>query len=186
MQGRAILLGLSVCLMAAWTGCSQQASPLTSEARIDRDLSSVTLEKADEKALAETVESLKGKVVLVDYWATWCGPCVASFPHTVEIGKQFEAKGLAVVTISFDYLDEQNKARAFLSQHETDTFVNLISSYDGPNSDASDAFKVDGFPTLRLYDRSGKMVWENMGTLNAGEERALKDRIAKLLASQGA
>ncbi len=186
MQGKAILLGLSVCWVAAFAGCSQQASPLASEARMDRDLSTVSIVKADEKGLAETIESLKGKVVLVDYWATWCGPCVASFPHTVEIGKEFEAKGLAVVTISFDYLDEQNKAKAFLSQHETDTFVNLISSYDGPGSEAADAFQVDGFPTLRLYDRAGKKVWEHTGTLNAGEERTLKERIAKLLAAKSA
>src|SRR5688572_16643635 len=47
-------------------------------------------------------EKLKGKIVLIDFWATWCGPCMAQAPHMVEVNSKYAAKGLQIVGISLD------------------------------------------------------------------------------------
>lgn len=189
MQRRAFWIVSSVILGMLAVGCSQKGETPDAKVSSKGDAAAatpITLTKGDEKAFAATLEKLQGKVVLVDYWATWCGPCVASFPHTVETGKKYAGKGLSVVTISFDSFDDENQVKAFLSQHDAGDFENLLSSYDGPNSDAADAFKVEGFPTLRLFDKSGKMVWETLGAPNAAEQKALEERIERLLSAEGA
>lgn len=185
---RRIALVTSVCFLAAtWVGCGEKGETPAPKAEVSASaIAAINLTKGDEKAFAEKIESLKGKVVLVDYWATWCGPCVASFPHTVDIGKKYAAKGLAVVTISFDELAEENQVRAFLAQHDAGGFENMLSSYDGASEDAANGFEVEGFPTLRLFDKSGRKVWESLGAPSGADEQLLHEQIEKLLAEGGA
>ncbi|MCE9528453.1 MAG: TlpA family protein disulfide reductase, partial [Planctomycetales bacterium] len=90
----------------------------------------ITLVPADEKDLAALIAKNKGNVVFVDYWATFCGPCKKAFPHTVELHKKHQAEGLAVISVDFDLLEDQEKALAFLKKQGA-TFDNLISKYDG-------------------------------------------------------
>ena len=98
----------------------------------------------------------QGKVVLVDYWATFCAPCKKAFPHTVELHKKHQAEGLVVISIAFDLLEDEQKAKDFL-QKQGATFDNLISKYDGGGTDANDAFGIGPLPHLRLYDRKGEL-----------------------------
>lgn len=187
MRRIAFLMG--VCVLAAtWMGCGEKGEAPAPKAEVsDSAIAAVKLTTGDEKALAEKIELLKGKVVLVDLWATWCGPCVASFPHTVDIGKKYADKGLVVVTMSFDDLKEEHKVRAFLAQHDAGDFENMLSSYDDDDAAEADAFKIDnGIPTLRLFDKSGKMVWENIGAPSGAEKQLLHELIEKLLAEGGA
>ena len=125
----------------------------------------VTLVPADEKDLEALIAKNKGKVVFVDYWATFCGPCKKSFPHTVELHKKHQADGLVVVSVAFDQLDEKDKALDFLKKQGA-TFHNLISKYDGGGTDANEAFGIGPLPHLRLYDRQGKLrhKWEGKAT----------------------
>src|SRR5262249_3284747 len=92
----------------------------------------IKLVQADGKGLSELIESHKGKVVLVDYWATWCGPCVEAFPHTVALAKKHREAGLVAIAVSFDQLDDQDKVREFLAKQGVD-FDTLISKHDGVN-----------------------------------------------------
>ena len=121
----------------------------------------ITLVPADEKDLDALIAKNKGNVVFVDYWATFCGPCKKAFPHTVELHKKHQADGLVVISIAFDLLEDEAKAKAFL-QKQGATFDNLISKYDGGGTDANDAFGIGPLPHLRLYDRKGEMrhKWE--------------------------
>jgi thiol-disulfide isomerase/thioredoxin len=138
----------------------------------------VTLVPADEKELAALIAKNKGKVVFVDYWATFCGPCKKAFPHTIELHKKHQAEGLVVVSVNFDLLEDQDKALAFLKKQGA-TFDNLISKYDGGGSDANDAFGIGPLPHLRLYDRKGKMryKWEGKAEdLDAKVKELLKEK----------
>ena len=116
----------------------------------------VNLTVGDEKTLAAMIEKQKGKVVFVDYWATWCPPCVEYFPHTVELSDKYRERGLATIGVTFDTLDETDKVRAFLAEKGA-RFENLISQYDGAGTEANTAFEIDQVPHFRLYDRQGKL-----------------------------
>ena len=118
----------------------------------------VSLQAVDVTAFQRILGMQKGKVVLVDYWATWCEPCKELFPHTMEVARKFPGKDLAVVTMSFDdsTTEDKDTALKFLQKHQAAT-INLISSLD--TADSFDAFKIEGgaIPFFQLYDRTGKL-----------------------------
>ena len=135
------------------TDTAAPASSLTPE--------QVNLVVGDEKKLAEMVAAHKGKVVFVDYWATWCEPCVEYFPHTVEMHRKYKDQGLATIAVSFDEPEEEATAREFLAKQGAD-FENLLNAY-GNGTEAQDAFDLEVVPHFRLYNRQGELVqkWDN-------------------------
>ena len=96
------------------------------------------------------LSSLKGKTVLVDFWATWCGPCRQSLPHTEDLYKKYGDKDLAVVTVS----DEpSSKIQGFLSQaHYT------FPSYRDAKHEAEQLYAVDALPTVVIIDKKGNLA----------------------------
>jgi thiol-disulfide isomerase/thioredoxin len=121
----------------------------------------VNLVIGDEKKLAEMVAAHKGKVVYVDFWATWCPECVEGFPHSVELAHKHKEKGLATIAVSFDSLENESEVREFLAGQHAD-FENLLSKYDGANQEAAEGFQMSALPQYRLYDRKGELRyrWE--------------------------
>src|SRR5688572_18937744 len=59
----------------------------------------ISLQAADADEYQRTLEKHRGKVVLVDFWATWCAPCVKQFPHTVGLERKYKDRGLAVISV---------------------------------------------------------------------------------------
>ena len=163
-------------------GCHQSASSTATETPATS--TDVTLIRGDAKALDELIAKHKGQVVLVDYWATWCLPCVENFPHTVMLAKKYRDQGLAAISVSFDLLDDEPKVRQFLAQKGAD-FENLISSHDSVGQKTFTDFDLGPLPEYRLYDRQGKLnqKWE------AGLDRAdlvmqIETKIQQLLAEK--
>jgi thiol-disulfide isomerase/thioredoxin len=97
-----------------------------------------------------TWDSLRGKVVLVDFWGTWCGPCVAKLPETQALHDKYAGRGLMVLGIHSNQGGEE--CAAFVAEHSY-TFPIAIDS-----GKTADAFAVDGWPTYFLIDREGKVV----------------------------
>ncbi len=160
-------------------GCQSSASSPDSTAPKSSNATSIDLTRADAKRLADFVAAHKGQVVLVDYWATWCEPCVANFPHTVELAKKYHDKGLRAISVSFDLLEDEPKVRKFLADQGAG-FENLISQHNSIGQRPVEDFDIRQVPVYRLYDRQGKLnqTWEGMpeGTL-------LEDKIQELLAA---
>ncbi len=100
--------------------------------------------------LEGTIPDLTGKVILVDFWASWCGPCKASFPSLEKLKKEYGERGLVVLAINQDKTDKA--MRSFLNDHPAtfsivrDTQNQLIAAAD-----------VSSMPASFLVDRKGKI-----------------------------
>ena len=144
---------------AALAGCSgNDNGGATQHVVKPREPSAFQLQLVDRAGYDEVIARLKGKVVLVDCWATWCLPCVEQLPHTSELFRRHRDAGLAVVTLSMDEPADKDEVRAILLNNGAGSLSNLLSEYGG-GSDAVDAFEVPGgaLPHYKLYDRAGKL-----------------------------
>ncbi len=104
------------------------------------------------------IAKLHGKVVLIDFWATWCLPCVEQLPHTLELGERLADRGLAVVTVSCDEPAETDRVTEFLKSKQAGGATNLISQFGG-SPRTMDEFEIasGAVPFYKLYDRTGKL-----------------------------
>lgn len=119
---------------------------------------SIHLEIVDRAGFDAMLAKHRGKVILVDAWATWCVPCVQGFPKSVEMAKRWKDRGFELVTISFDDVDQESRVREFLTKQGA-TGDNALSRLDLAD-DGAEAFEIaDGaLPNLKIYDREGRLV----------------------------
>ena len=116
--------------------------------------SRVALVDGSNQTLADWIAKHHGKVVLVDFWATWCGPCVKEFPHLVELSNKHRDAGLAVISVSMNEPKDRPSVLAFLKRQKAD-FENLLPEY-GAGSKFLEAFDLRGdVPFYKLYDSKG-------------------------------
>ena len=123
---------------------------------------------------AFTVESLEGKevpfaslsagkLVLVDFWATWCAPCVSAMPELQRLHRRHAAKGFSVVGISID--EERDKARKFTARKKLAYPVFL----DATATPAWSTFHVRSIPAVFLIDSQGRIVQQWLGKVDMKE-----------------
>jgi thiol-disulfide isomerase/thioredoxin len=98
----------------------------------------------------------RGKVVYVDFWASWCGPCKLSFPYMQKLAARYPAGDVAVVTINLDR--QRPQAEAFLRQVRG----TLPVVYD-PQGTLAKTWKVADMPTSLVFDRKGTMRFRHQG-----------------------
>jgi thiol-disulfide isomerase/thioredoxin len=101
---------------------------------------------------------LKGKVVLVDFWATWCGPCVAEMPNVMRLYKGYHEKGFEVIGISLD--EEREKLDKFVAKRKL-PWRNLFETdpkLQGWSNPVARKYGISGIPTAILVDQEGKVV----------------------------
>ncbi len=134
------------------------------------------LEPYDAQRHRQVLAENRGKVVLFDFWATWCAPCRAEMPLLVELDRKLRGRGFRLITVSADEPEEKQQALEFLREHrapepayikeveDDDAFINAV------NPDWSGAL-----PALFLYDRSGKLVKTWIGETAIAEiEKAVR------------
>ncbi len=119
-------------------------------------------------------ESLKGKVVLLDFWATWCVPCRKSMPELQAMHAKYVERGFSVVGISIDE-GGMAKVKKFVTSKKF-TYPMAVDSETNP---AWDAYRVKAVPAAFLIDRSGQIVAQWTGAPPAGDE--LEARLEELL-----
>jgi len=98
----------------------------------------------------------KGKVVLVDFWASWCPPCKESFPALDRIDHDFRSRGVDVIAVNVD--ERRKDADTFLAAHPHQ----LLVVFDAQGKSAK-AFKVRGMPTSFVIDRQGEIRYTHQG-----------------------
>jgi thiol-disulfide isomerase/thioredoxin len=117
-------------------------------------------------------ESLKGKVVIVDFWATWCGPCRAAIPHLMELHKAYKDKGFEVVGVSVDQ-QGPGVVQTFVTQHQIPYTIAM-----GNQKIVSDFGGIRGIPTAFIISQDGKIYRKIVGLVPREEYE--KDVVALL------
>lgn len=115
------------------------------------------------------LSSLKGKVVMVDFWATWCGPCKMSLPHNEKLYKEFKDKGLQVMAVSDE---DASTITGFLKDNPY-----TMPMFRDVDRKASDEFKIDAIPTMFIIDREGKLAAYFLGYHEESEVRAALKKV---------
>ena len=121
------------------------------------------------------LSDLRGKVVMLDFWATWCPPCQEEMPSLVKLAKEYESQGLVFVAASRDDDD--------VKEEVVTQFVNRFLPELAPyvvyaNDEVAMAFKVEALPTLYFLDRDGKVTDAVRGMMS---EPAIRRRIENAL-----
>lgn len=102
-------------------------------------------------------DEFRGNVVFIDFWATWCQPCVAEIPHLKAAFEKFRDRGFRVIGVSLD--DEPDKLAEFVKEREIPwPVVNQPAAGTGPRHPLAVLFGVDAVPRTFLVDRQGKLV----------------------------
>jgi thiol-disulfide isomerase/thioredoxin len=100
------------------------------------------------------LSALRGKVVILDFWATWCGPCKLSMPHLEKMYKKYKDRGLVVIGISEDDATE----RAAVEAARKDLGVTYPTAMAVDMADIAGKFPHEGIPALYLIDKEGKLA----------------------------
>ncbi|OQW77977.1 MAG: hypothetical protein BVN35_04350 [Proteobacteria bacterium ST_bin11] len=103
-----------------------------------------------------SAQSYRGKVLLVDFWATWCPPCKKSMPFLNRIRNALSAKGFEVVAINVD--ENSGEAQAYLTQNPVD-----YPQFFDPSGGCPETYSVKAMPSSYLIDKSGKVRMIHLG-----------------------
>ncbi len=164
---------LSLALLPALTNAARaQDAPLPANQPAP-DFKTTAL---DGKPLS--LKSLRGKVVLLDMWATWCGPCRMATPMLQSLHQKFGGRGLKVVGISVD--DTIAMAKPFQKQMKV-TYT--LAANPDANPKIAQAYNAQGIPAIYLIDQKGIVRWSQSGYDANGEEQLLSQKINALLGS---
>lgn len=139
---------------------------------------SAPLPTVDELGFRKLVAAGHGKVLLIDFWATWCAPCRAEMPHLVTLSKKLAPRGLQLITISADEPEQAAKAAQVVQQEgvprpayrkQADDDDKFINSIDPKWSGA--------LPALFLFDKNGRKVRSFFGETPMSEIEAAVNKL---------
>lgn len=158
-----LLLALPLTALA---GCGAGSTPAAPPSNI--------VEVADAATLVENVAALDKQVVVLNFWATWCGPCRVEIPDLIKVQNKYRDKGLVIVGLSED--DNLKTAAAF-ARGQGINYPVLIA----PREVARE-LGIEALPTSVLLDRNGRVVWAQAGIHpDRAVEDVLSEQIEKLL-----
>ena len=135
--------------------------------------------RLDEPGYAKLVAGSKGKVTLVNFWATWCAPCRAEMPHLLKLEQSLSKAGFQLILVSADEPEQEALARKFLNEVKARGAAYLkVSEDDDRFIQAVDPKWSGAVPALFLYDRRGKRVRSFIGETPM---KVVESEIRKLL-----
>ena len=114
------------------------------------------------------LEKHRDKVVLLNLWATWCGPCRYEIPELQAIHDKYAPKGFEVIGVSVDESGVES-VRDFVKEHEM-TYPVVLDA----EGKLANVFQTSVLPTSVIIDRSGKIVWKKFGAIMPGDQELLK------------
>ncbi|WP_051307275.1 TlpA family protein disulfide reductase [Desulfomicrobium escambiense] len=128
------------------------------------------VEKIGVQGLRNLIDSSKGRVLIVNYWATWCSPCVKEFPGLMNVRREFAESDLSIVGISVDY--NPKLVENFIKQNKVNFPIFLDDGSIGQMMD------IGSIPRTLIYDRQGKKILDHLGFI---PEESFRHVVARLL-----
>jgi thiol-disulfide isomerase/thioredoxin len=163
------------CLAVLIAGCDFAPSDANPAVGTSPEIEVETLQSS---GLKSTLKHFKGKVVLLDFWATWCGPCRLFSPYVDSVYEKYKDQGVVGMAITTD-------DRKTVQKFEEDT-PHKLPVYLDPNGVASNTLTVTNLPTILVVDRTGKVQYAAVGfdpSNVLGDVKNLEDAVAKALKS---
>jgi thiol-disulfide isomerase/thioredoxin len=151
-----------------WIAASALAMFVLAGAAGARDLAGESLD----------LEHFKGKVVLLDFWASWCAPCKASFPWMQQLRKRYASDDLVVIAVNVDH--ERTPAERFLQEQGAEPRADFPIIFD-PLGRIAERFAVRSMPASFYIDRTGRVRFTHAGFRSADKSES-EQQIASLIA----
>jgi thiol-disulfide isomerase/thioredoxin len=133
---------------------------------IAKDRRLVDFQMVDLAGKPVSFQDMGADLVLLDFWGSWCGPCLNSIPKLIELQKLYPEKSFKIVGIAYEQddrlEDRARKARAASAQLGIPYTV-LLGEADGKPCPLKEALHVQVYPTMVLVDRQGNLVWRDQG-----------------------
>lgn len=172
MRTRVSLLMLALALSAAQAAsASAPADDLLLPKDKRPNAPKLALRDLDDQK--QQLTNLKGKVVVVNFWATWCGPCKAEMPEFTRVHAEYRDRGVEFVGAANERRGDREKVREFVTKLDIKFPIWLEMSLDH-----MDAFKVGpGLPATVVVDQQGRVAARIKGVTHAGQLRELIDRL---------
>ncbi|NOZ22182.1 MAG: TlpA family protein disulfide reductase [Planctomycetes bacterium] len=169
MRNGAVVL-LAVALLASWTVTEEAFA--TGRSFKGQKAPEIMLSKAANCKEKPTLAKLKGKAVLVEFWATWCPPCRKSIPHLIGIHNKYKDKGLVVIGIT---KEDPATVKTFMQQNGM-TYIVGIDAAGRTNK----AYGIRSIPTAYLIGPDGIVVWEGHPmSLKESDIEAVLEKVEK-------
>ena len=164
------ILRFSPAIVCAWillilSGCYSGTRP----SRIGTAAPDFTVRDSEHSV---TLSQFKGQVVVLNFWATWCAPCVEEVPSLVQMQQRMKAKGVTVLAVSVDADD--SSYRRFVKDHS----INLLTVRDGDQK-SNALYGTSKFPETYIIDRNGVMRRKFIGAVDWTEPEII-DFLGKL------
>ncbi len=132
--------------------------------------------KLPSEAGVVNLDRLKGQVVYLDFWASWCAPCRKSFPWMNEMHRKYEKQGLKVIAVNLD--QDRDPITQFLKQNPADFTI----AYD-PGGNTAKKYNLMGMPTSFIIDRKGNIQKTHIG-FRQDDKKELENLIVSALAEK--
>ncbi|MBW7900800.1 MAG: TlpA family protein disulfide reductase [Rhodocyclaceae bacterium] len=163
---RPLLLALAVFLapLPAFADAAS-AAPFFAAAAVDADNRPVAL------------DALRGKPLVVNFWARWCGPCRKEIPDLVEMDARYRGKGLVVVGLAIEDADSREAVRDFARAYEVDYRIVLAGVGKGVELMKALGNDKAGLPFTVVIDRSGRIAAKKLGAMSKAEMEAAIKRV---------
>jgi len=124
----------------------------------------------------KAIHDPEAKAVLVNVWATWCGPCREEFPGLVRVAEKYNGQGLKTILVSADDTDQVAAVKKFLADEGVDFPAYIKDEKDQPFIDGLDKQWSGALPATFIYDATGKLhdFWEGGVTFNVFEQKVVE------------